>query len=669
MPTKYSNHTVSPVKGGALMSRVSASAAGLSNYLSKRDFRRDSDFEMRREGCDYFGDFEGLALGTQPFPAGTSSTDEITLIHMARSAAGKTQVVVGTKTDLYVFNALEFEYVLDPTSSNNPYVDPVNVQGGTEPFFGYLEWQQIGTGFSSSGRRWEAVNVAGYTIFNNGVDLPVSWKVGDLSVTPLYELRDLGVAHVGTIAAFSNILMLGDIREIPISQFSSWMNGSSPYGAYPAGQSTDRYQFRLLWSSINSPTEFGVAVSATSTSGSTNITMGHPSASFLSGDKVVVIGAGVSGGNLYTSVASVSGTTVTLSDQAQASSASALIQKQSAIGADTGYDDLQDDAAGILKMSERMGQLVIYKDTSVFLARYTGVPSVPFEFSRVQSPAGRSLYYKNTLVNVDGRYHIYAGRSSFYRFDLQNRQPKEVPVLDTCSNLFYDDANTSIANTDSIFAAVNANTREIWFVYPTSGSDKALCYDTRYGTASTTSIAVTAASTVKRPTLNIQPTESEDWFVMGTSDGVVLTYGLVDQALSWWGDKTSIFYRRTSKTNTTDTESYTSTISSGLSDFGDEFNEKDLRSYLPNLSSQQGSVTNLGLGVKIFAAESQTGTESLVVDHAIDEPRENLVSLFARAHNFRDEVVVTGKDNPVKLASRTYEISRRKSGSATRRDD
>ncbi len=669
MPTKFASVTVSPSKGGALMSRVSASAAGIANYLTKRDWRRDSDYEMRREGCDYFGNFDGLPVGTQPFPAGLSNTDPITLIHMARSATGKTQVIVGTQTSLYVFNALEYEYVLDPNSAHNPYVEEVNVQGGTEPYFAYLEWQQIGTGFSAEGRRWEAVNVAGTTILNNGVDLPVSWRIGDQAVTPMHELRDLGVAHVGTLAAFNNVLMLGDIREIPSANYNAWMNGSTPYGAYPAGQSTDRYQYRLLWSAANAPTEFGAVVTATTTSGSANITLSHPSASFLSGDQVVVIGAGVSGGNLYASVVGVNGTTVTLSDVPQASSTSALIQKQSAIGSLSGYDDLEDDASGILKMAELMGQLVIYKDTAVFLARYTGVPSVPFEFTRVPSPPGRALYYKHTLVNVDGRYHLYAGRSAFYRFDLQNRQPREIPELDLCSNLFFEDPNTSIAHTDSIFAAVNANTREVWFAFPSTTSDQALCYDTRYGTTSTTAQPLTAASTVKRPTLNIQPVESEDWFVMGTSNGVLLMYGLVDQALPWWNNQTAIFYRRTSRTNTTDTDPYPSTLSAGLSDFRDEFNEKDLRSYLPNLSSQQGSVTNLGLGVKIYAAQSQTGTETLVVDHLIDEPRENLVSLFARAHNFRDEIIVNGKDNPVKLASRTYEVSRSRSRSAIRRDD
>ena len=670
MANRYTNISVSPSRGGALMSRVSSSEAGISNYLVKRDFRRDSDFEMRREGYDYFGDFEGFSVGTQPWPAGSSSTEKIDLIHMARSATGKTQIVVGTKTGLYLYNALEGDYVVDPTSSNNPYVNPVNVSGGTESYFGDVEWKQIGTGFSSSGKRWEAVNVNGYAIFNNGVDLPVYWKIGDLTVTPMHELRDLSIAHVGTIAAFNNILMLGDIMEIPSSSHTSWMNGSTPYGKYSEGLATARYQYRLLWSSLNDPTEFGAIVTSSATSGSTTITMAFPSESFKAGDSVVVTGAGTAGGNLYTTISSISGTSVVLSNAAGYTTSSAILQKQSSVGSITGFDDLQDDASGILKMADLMGQLVIYKDTSNFLAKYTGVISSPFSFTRMPIADGKNLYYKNTLLNVDGKYHIYSGRNAFYRFDLQNRQPSEMKILDLCGDIFFEDASVSIAETDSIFSCFNTNTKEIWFVFPSSTDDKALCYDTRYGTASTTSVGITAAASVKRPTLNIQPVETEDWFVMGTSNGTCLTYGLVDKALPWWSNETEIFYRRSDKTDTSTKEDYSSVLSSGLSDFGDQFNEKDLRSYLPNLSSKQEGLTNLGLSVKIYTAQSQATAESLVAGPVdIDEPKENMLSLFARGHNFRDEITVTGKDNPLRLASRTYEVSKVGSRSAIRRDD
>jgi len=669
MANRYTNISVSPSKGGALLSRVSASQAGINNYLVKRDWRRDSDYEMRREGYDYFGDFDGLEIGSQPFPAGIGVNEPITLIHLARSRIGKTQVVVGTQTSLYVFIALEFEYVLDSTSSLNPYVEPVSVAGGTEPFFAFLEWQQIGTGFSSSGRRWEAANINGYTVFNNGVDLPVYWRIGDSTVSPMTELRDLGVAHVGTICAFSNILMIGDIREIPTSTHDAWMNGSSPYGAYPDGQSTDRYQYRLLWSAINEPTHVGVVVEGTSTAGSTTLTMDWPSESFIADDKVVVIGAGTAGGNLYTTVSSVSGTSLVLADPTPTATTSALVQRQSAIGSISGYDDLEDDASGILKMAELMGQLVIYKDTASFLAKYTGVASAPFQFTRMPTSPGRTLYYKNSLTVIDGKYHIYAGRNAFYQFDLQTRQPREIPLLDACSDVFFDDVNVNISNTDSIFSSLNPSTKEVWFSFPSSTEDKSLCLDIRYNTASTTSIDITSAAPVKRPTLNIVPVETEDWFVMGTSNGTVLIYGNVDQPLTQWGNKNEIFYRRSSKSDLVSTEAYTSTLSAGLSDFGDQFNEKDLRSYLPNLSSQQDSLTDLGLSVRIFSSQSQTGTETLVVDHLVDEPNENLVSLFARAHNFRDEILIAGKDNPVKLASRTYEVSKVGSRSGIRRDD
>ena len=395
--------------------------------------------------------------------------------------------------------------------------------------------------------------------------------------------------------------------------------------------------------------------------------MDFPSESFSVGDDIVVLGAGASGGNHLTEVASISGSTLVMEDQALTATTSAYLQKLSSSSSITGYDDLEDDASGIIKLEELMGQLVIYKDTSNFLAKYTGVLSVPFQFERLPITPGKTLYYKNTLVSVDGKYHIYAGRNAFFKFDLQNRQPKEVPSMDLCSNLFFDEV--SIADTDSVFAAHNANTKEIWVGFPGSGSDKVMCLDHRYDTVSTSSMNITAAATVKRPTMNLVPVETEDWFVMGNTEGTLLLYGLADKALSQWGDKTEIFYRRDDRTDTTTTESYASTLSSGLSNFGDNFNEKDLRSYMLHLSSQQDSLTGLNLNVKIYGATTQTGTETLLADHDIDEPNENLVSLFARQHNYRDELSVTGKDNSVKVAARMYEVSGVASKSAIRRDD
>ena len=61
---------------------------------------------------------------------------------------------------------------------------------------------------------------------------------------------------------------------------------------------------------------------------------------------------------------------------------------------------------------------------------------------------------------------------------------------------------------------------------------------------------------------------------------------------------------------------------------GDQFNEKDLRSYLPALSSQQESLSNLGLEVRIYTDETQTGTEISGAQHDIAEPTAALVSLF-----------------------------------------
>jgi hypothetical protein len=92
-------------------------------------------------------------------------------------------------------------------------------------------WVDISGGltFSASGKRWQVDTLNGYLILNNGVDLPVSYRVEDAAVTPLYELRQVGIARVGRIRQYNGFLLLADVTEIKADQLDPWMNG---YGSY-----------------------------------------------------------------------------------------------------------------------------------------------------------------------------------------------------------------------------------------------------------------------------------------------------------------------------------------------------------------------------------------------------------------------------------------------------
>lgn len=173
----------------------------------------------------------------------------LNLIAQIRTPAGKLLTFAGTRTALYLFEydgnepyygdsgtGLYYEagyvaddYTLDDASGN--YVDPDYVIGA--PGF----WKVIGTGFSPLGQRWEAVPVGpGYMVFNNGVDLPVYYHHPDGAVTPLYEMRESGVARVGSVAEFKGALMCFDVSMIRPERYAEIFSHTRPTTAITAKQ-------------------------------------------------------------------------------------------------------------------------------------------------------------------------------------------------------------------------------------------------------------------------------------------------------------------------------------------------------------------------------------------------------------------------------------------------
>lgn len=201
-----------PSAGGKLMSNLSADSVGIYNYVVNRDWRRYLDRLIRSEGYDFFQASTSIPLGQQPYPAGAPNGEPVTLIHETRQPNGALAIVVGTPTTLYRFFALNngAYYAGDGTPSayyfdTGPNLPYYNDNPGT--------WIVIGTGFSPVAQRWEAEDLNGYTVFNNGVDLPVSYRVQDFQVDPLYELREAGVASVGNISVCNDLLLCGNILQ------------------------------------------------------------------------------------------------------------------------------------------------------------------------------------------------------------------------------------------------------------------------------------------------------------------------------------------------------------------------------------------------------------------------------------------------------------------------
>lgn len=632
MPARYNYTTLKPKDGGQLSTRPSYDTSSFNNYVIKENWRRDLDVETRREGWLYFQPKAG-ELGAQHLNSGAP----VTMLHMMRRPNGKTAILAASGDKLYRFFALE-----DPLYFVDEYMEDDCVYIDCE----MADWIEIGSGFNTTeSHRWEVVDLNGYAVLNNGVDLPVTYRVEDYAVKPLYQLREQGVASVGTIAEYNGMLICADITEIRDDYINTVLGGVDPYGPVSSDY-TIRIQYRLLTSNISDPTSWGSPGYGTISAGSNTLVFSNLLPSWAVADtEITVAGAGADGGNLTTTILSVVGLSVILSDTASESVSGALVVKTADLGGTSGRYDLQDDGSQILRVASLENRLVVYRNRSIFLGSYTGSATSPLAFERVYQ-GDKTLYYRYTLVTVDGSYHLYAGANSFIRFDLTNRYPVDVDTLELSKDLFFEVA--SLTSGDYVFASNNPITKEVWFCYPNTpdflegdgSSFSVLAYDYKYGTASTIDAGFTAAAYVEKPLSYIADRATENWFIMGTVDGFVLQNGKTNEGFS--------YYSRLGLP-------YTSTLMSGLVSIGTDFNETDVRTYVLKYSSHSG---NYPVVVSLFKTNSPHKAVTQIGARTFTDPSDdNMFPLWARAVYLQDKIQVSGIDNPVSVISRVYEHS------------
>jgi hypothetical protein len=214
--------------------------------------------------------------------------------------------------------------------------------------------------------------------------------------------------------------------------------------------------------------------------------------------------------------------------------------------------------------------MVVYKSSGqIFVGYYTGDLDQPWIYDRVYAPRDkpRSMRFPYTLVDVGGRYHLYAGERHFYTFSLGSQEPQIHPVLRHCERtLFFTPVAASTADYSTIknkvYAAVNGCTSEVFFSAP---GVAALAYDFENERASTiTDFDFTCAATIRKPVALKTSDQQEMYFVMGRSNGRVATYGLTNLNLL---------------TMTRYGAGFTRTLESGYLSFGQPRHEKALRSY------------------------------------------------------------------------------------------
>ena len=191
---------VRPPQGGRLMLGAALDGVGLANYSEKLDFRRFLDREVRSEGHDVFAPAPEVDVQQQC----VVSKDDVLLTFEARLPSGVRSYIAATATTIYALDTIDGEYFhTDATYFDSEYFAQHQ-----------SEWRVVGTGFSPDTTHWQASLVNGYVGLNNAIDLPVTYRAGDESVVPIYELREIGVASVAYMTDFSGYMMCLGIRQI-----------------------------------------------------------------------------------------------------------------------------------------------------------------------------------------------------------------------------------------------------------------------------------------------------------------------------------------------------------------------------------------------------------------------------------------------------------------------
>lgn len=614
MPRKPRDATIKPSMGGRLMSALSLENIGPADYSEKVNYRRKSfDHEGRREGYVKFAPMSGVADTAQYNPG----IGDITLIDEVVRPNGQTAVIAASNTAIAWF---------DSASGS---------------------WNTLTTGITYNDKAWESVPLAGYLILNNGWELPYVLNfntAGDAIVlSRLYELRESGIASAGTIAEHNGILILGNIREIQTAELNGIMNGADPYGPVPDAQ-VNQVQYRLMWSEYGNPLQYALLLSGTiQQANKDQVELPYPvhSDTWDVGDLMGVSGAGpgmgmlggqqgIEDGNPITGVA---GNVITLQEPASSAIPNSeypldvTITRFADISSLVGYSDLQDDGSAITKMRGLGKHLVVYRDTRIFLGRYTGDADAPFDFTR--GYIGRNVpYYEDSLVDVRGQYHLYATPNGYYKYYGVD-EPQKEEVLTQCENYFYD--NTEPSDAALLHGRDNPMTGEVFLSNPAG----VLAMDYKFHTVSWIDETYDSFGYVAKPGAS----DNERWFLLSKS-GKIYRYGL--------GPGFETFLR--------DGAAAASSLKYGYWNGGNEYNEFDLVAYIPVLAS--GSV-DIDMEIRVWGAKNPASAPELFFMKELSAPvSRNLIPCLFRCVYFQDEISIVGiQDTDAKISSKMFKIA------------
>lgn len=530
------------------------------------------------------------------------------------------------------------------------------------------------------------------------------------SSAPFFTEDMVGQQIVWTSGASRNITAFTDaytVRvdyEMPVANGEFSVTNPEQYSPVTDDSLVDRIHYRTRWSNIDDPTSFGASITGSIQAGSNTMTLDYPAYSLSIGDSVTIDSIGVNGGNLTTTVVSIDdgGMEISLADRASVAGDGVTIQLTTSIGGISGFEDLMDDEGSEIVTSQPLQDaLILYKRRAIFSCRYTGRTSQPFAF-RKEYQGKNTPAYRNAIVDL-GTSHVYPSENSFYRYDLGSRQPSLEENAEACKNIFFEQARVS--QTDLIYTAQNRVGNEWFLVFPSTTEDKALVVDTDSSRISTTSMTLTAAatiSTVQDPVemfvgatpggllvTNLQRDKPDDSIGTAYQTGYVVSgenfsqehvgytirfangerrtiklvgsanYAEVHEAGDVASQSAVVEYKGWHRIYT----AYTSTIESGLNDFNDAFNEKDIDDYVVLF----GPKTKCDLSVT-FSSSRNVGEEPSELDTTTltNQVGQNGVPLAYLFNYFKDSISVTGTANPCEIAGRIYAVDGGRSSSTTR---
>lgn len=715
------------VSGGKLITSFSANMVSPADYVRKLNFRRDKDQEIRREGWVKFNPLAGPA-SEYIYDAALTCNQIVELIR----GDGSKAILGFSRSAVKLFD---------------------NTAG---------TWSTIGSGYSASGKRWQVVLLNGTVIINNAVDLPAYWNIGDTAVTPMYELREVGVACVGRIVENNGFLIILDITEIRAAQLDHWMNGYAAYpssgtiakaasftalvaettktyqvttGAvdmvatlptvaiagyavalyyliekvdagvgvittspsvedypieldtvgdlalvwwdivrgkwaavkFPAGSvpATDPYGLvpaaiditeRLPWAVANGEygdgTRWAPVFSVYMAAASATITLPFASSVFVGGQtRVAVVNGGPLGGTLGgqedtpdgVMVLSVAGAVLTLQESTDVDLTYprvVQILRWTDISSLVGRYLLQGDNSAITTAVTLRDWLVIFRETGIYMGRYTGDPNAPFVFTPKYAGSNVPLW-PDAVANVRSDYLLYPAKGNrMYRFDGVT-WPELHDVTDNASTLFFNGYDQA----DEVFAVENPITKEIWFCLP----DKTMAFDfdTPGGSVSEINQAFTAAAVVhKTGTTDV-------WFIMAIGRFIYtngLVYGITP-IQTWLRDGSAV----------------DSILKFGLASFGDQSNEKLLLNLTPVLASTSPDVE---LELQIYGTHNPSAAPVALLSPVASLPTpagNNFVTLAFQTIYVQDEItLVETADVDARYSLRIWEVELVKAGGVTR---